>query len=64
MADHNGSASTADVPQPQDPYSLPMSINVADLGEEEEDDEDEYEYEYSTTEKEVYISVNNYLNKD
>ncbi|KAA8569728.1 hypothetical protein EYC84_001311 [Monilinia fructicola] len=54
MADHNGSASAADVPQPQDPYSLPMSINVADLGEEEEDDEDEYEYEYSTTEKEIF----------
>ncbi|ESZ90682.1 hypothetical protein SBOR_8929 [Sclerotinia borealis F-4128] len=52
MADHNGSASTADAP-PQDPYSMPMSINVADLGEEDED-EDEYEYEYSTTEKEIF----------
>lgn len=49
MADRNGSASTADAP-PQDPYAIPMSINVADIAEE---DEDEYEYEYSTTETEV-----------
>ncbi|KAF7861399.1 hypothetical protein EAF04_007964 [Stromatinia cepivora] len=50
MADHNGSASTANAP-PQNPYSMPMSINVADLVEE---DEEEYEYEYSTTEKEIF----------
>lgn len=51
MADQDGSASAADAP-PQNPYSMPMSINVADIAEEEED-EDEYEYEYSTTEKEA-----------
>ncbi|CAD6444772.1 89136ccf-021b-4ce7-98dd-b6d781657a51 [Sclerotinia trifoliorum] len=50
MANHNGSASIADAP-PQDPYSMPMSINVADIVEE---DEDEYEYEYSSTEKEIF----------
>ncbi|APA11480.1 hypothetical protein SS1G_04887 [Sclerotinia sclerotiorum 1980 UF-70] len=50
MANHNGSASIADAP-PQDPYSIPMSINVADIVEE---DEDEYEYEYSSTEKEIF----------
>ncbi|KAK6608056.1 hypothetical protein H4I96_04291 [Botrytis cinerea] len=53
MADQDGSASAADAP-PQNPYSMPMSINVADIAEEEED-EDEYEYEYSTTEKEAII---------
>lgn len=53
MADQHGSASTADAPPPN-PYSMPMSINVADIVEEEED-EDEYEYEYSTTEKEAII---------
>ncbi|ATZ53172.1 hypothetical protein BCIN_09g00560 [Botrytis cinerea B05.10] len=52
MADQDGSASAADAP-PQNPYSMPMSINVADIAEEEED-EDEYEYEYSTTEKEIF----------
>ena len=40
MADQNGSASTADAP-PQNSYSMPMSINVADIVEEE--DEDEYD---------------------
>ncbi|KAJ8067547.1 hypothetical protein OCU04_004888 [Sclerotinia nivalis] len=50
MANHIGSASIADAP-PHNPYSMPMSINVADLVEE---DEDEYEYEYSSTEKEIF----------
>ncbi|QSZ36841.1 hypothetical protein DSL72_006724 [Monilinia vaccinii-corymbosi] len=53
MADYSGSASKADA-QPQDPYSLPMSINVADLAEGDDDDDDKYEYEYSTTEKEIF----------
>lgn len=59
MADQDGSASAADAP-PQNPYSMPMSINVADIAEEEED-EDEYEYEYSTTEKEAIILMSSGL---
>ncbi|TGO48439.1 hypothetical protein BCON_0240g00180 [Botryotinia convoluta] len=39
MADQHGSASTADAP-PQNPYSMPMSINVADIVEEEEDEDE------------------------
>lgn len=61
MADQDGSASAADAP-PQNPYSMPMSINVADIAEEEEEeDEDEYEYEYSTTEKEAIILMSSGL---